>query len=162
MGRGAQAMLRCRLDLPFPTSPAGADVDSSYAWLRLTVAVVLGSIGTVGMWSIPVVLPTVQVDFSVARADASLPFMLTMFGFALGGIALGRLSDRLGIAIPLLCGIASLGVGYVGAGLPPTLWLFALPPVGVGFRARSAFSPPVGALSQMVPPRPRLAGRGVS
>src|SRR3989442_352098 len=111
MGRGAQAVLRGRLDLPLPPPPAGADVDSSYAWLRLIVAVVLGTIGTVGMWSIPVVLPTVQVDFGVARADASLPFMLTMFGFALGGIALGRLSDRLGIAIPVLCGIASLGPG---------------------------------------------------
>src|SRR5260370_7709552 len=128
MGRGAQAMLRCRLDLPFPTSPAGADVDSSYAWLRLTVAVVLGSIGTVGMWSIPVVLPTVQVDFSVARADASLPFMLTMFGFALGGIALGRLSDRLGIAIPLFPAIPGSRVGYFRPAPPPPLFPVPLPP----------------------------------
>ncbi len=137
-------------------------MDSSYAWLRLTVAVVLGSIGTVGMWSIPVVLPTVQVDFSVARADASLPFMLTMFGFALGGIALGRLSDRLGIAIPLLCGIASLGVGYVGAGLAPTLWLFALAHVVIGFGASSTFAPLMADLSQWFTRRRGIAVAVVS
>ena len=137
-------------------------MDSSYAWLRLTVAVVLGTIGTVGMWSIPVVLPTVQVDFGVARADASLPFMLTMFGFALGGIALGRLSDRLGIAIPVLCGIASLGLGYVGAGLAPTLWLFALAHVVIGFGASSTFAPLMADLSQWFTRRRGIAVAVVS
>ena len=40
------------------TFDAGAE--SPFAWWRLSVAVVLGTIGSVGMWSVPVVLPAVQ------------------------------------------------------------------------------------------------------
>src|SRR5262245_64313891 len=97
------------------TFDAGAE--SPFAWWRLSVAVVLGTIGSVGMWSVPVVLPAVQAEFGVARADASLPFTLTMLGFACGGVMLGRLSDRLGIAAPVVCGASALGLGYVVAGL---------------------------------------------
>src|SRR5579862_4616170 len=84
-----------------PTPPAGTGVDSTYAWLRLTAAVALATIGSVGMWSVPVALPAVQADFGVARADAALPFTLAMMGFAFGGVVTGRLSDRHGILVPV-------------------------------------------------------------
>ena len=76
----------------------GSPTDSAAAWLRLAVAVVLSTIGGVGMWSIMVALPAIQTDFGVSRADASLPFTMVMFGFAGGGIVMGRLADRFGIA----------------------------------------------------------------
>src|SRR3954447_15290377 len=98
-----------------------AGVESPFAWWRLAAAVVLGAVGNVGMWSVPVVLPAVQAEFAVARADASLPFTLTMVGFAFGGVLMGKLSDRFGIVAPLACGIASLSVGYISAGLAPNL-----------------------------------------
>ena len=97
-----------------------AGVESPFAWWRLAAAVVLGAVGSVGMWSVPVVLPAVQAEFGVARADASLPFTLAMMGFAFGGVAMGRLSDRLGIVAPVVCGELALSVGYIGAGLLPT------------------------------------------
>ena len=53
---------------------AGSPTDSAAAWLRLAVAVVLSTIGGVGMWSVVVALPAVQAEFGVARADASLPY----------------------------------------------------------------------------------------
>ncbi len=53
------------------------------------------------MWSFVVALPAVQADFGVARGEASLPFTLTMLGFGLGGIVLGRLADRSGIVLPV-------------------------------------------------------------
>src|SRR5215510_7805535 len=99
------------------TSPAGTGVDSSYAWMRLTAALVLGTVGSVGMWSVPVALPAVQADFAVARGEASLPFTLAMLGFAFGGVVMGRLSDRLGIVPPVAAGIVAVGLGYVAAGL---------------------------------------------
>ena len=46
------------------------DVDSRYAWMRLGVSLVLGTIGSVGMWSFVVLLPAVQADFGVARGEA--------------------------------------------------------------------------------------------
>ena len=45
-------------------------VDSTYAWIRLFVALVLGTIGSVGMWSYVVALPPVQADFGILRNAA--------------------------------------------------------------------------------------------
>ena len=44
--------------------------DSRYAALRLAITLALMTIGSVGMYVVPVVLPAVQADFGVARADA--------------------------------------------------------------------------------------------
>ena len=74
-----------------------SQAESGYAWLRLALAVLISTIGGVGMWSVVVALPAVQAEFGVARADASLPYTLTMIGFALGGVVMGRLADRFGI-----------------------------------------------------------------
>ncbi len=130
------------------TPPAGTGVDSSYAWMRLTAAVVLGTIGSIGMWSVPVALPAVQTSFGVARGDASLPFTLAMMGFAFGGVVMGRLSDRLGIVPPLVGGAIAVSLGYVAAGLAGNLWLFALAYALVGFGTSATFGPMMADLSQ--------------
>ena len=75
-----------------------AAVDSPQAWARLVIALALSTIGGVGMWSVVVALPTVQAEFGVARADASLPYTLLMIGFGVGGIWMGRMADRHGVA----------------------------------------------------------------
>jgi MFS family permease len=114
---------------PSPTaaSPGEPDViDSAKAWLRLGVAVLLSAIGGVGMWSVVVALPAIQADFGVARADASLPYMLAMIGFACGGVAMGRLADRFGIAVPLALGTVSLSLGYLAVGHAASLGQVAL------------------------------------
>ncbi|HEX4554598.1 MAG TPA: MFS transporter [Xanthobacteraceae bacterium] len=131
-----------------PISPAGTGVDSTYAWLRLTAAVVLGTIGSVGMWSVPVALPAVQADFAVARADASLPYTLAMMGFAFGGVVMGRLSDRFGIVLPVIVAAAALSLGYVAAGYATSLGVFAFAYVLIGFGASATFGPVMADLSQ--------------
>jgi len=130
------------------TSPAASGVDSTYAWLRLAAAAALGTIGSVGMWSVPVSLPAVQVEFGVPRADASLPFTLAMMGFAFGGVAMGRLSDRFGIIAPVVCGAAAIGLGYLAAGLASNLWLFALAYLLIGCGTSATFGPTMADLSQ--------------
>ena len=47
--------------------------DSRYAWTRLMLTLALMTIGSSGMYVVSVVLPAVQAEFGVARADASLP-----------------------------------------------------------------------------------------
>ncbi|HEY2135512.1 MAG TPA: MFS transporter [Xanthobacteraceae bacterium] len=131
-----------------PSSHAGSGVDSTYAWVRLSAAVVLGTIGSVGMWSVPVALSSVQAEFGVARADAALPYTLAMMGFAFGGVAMGRLSDRLGIVLPVLIAAAAIGLGYVAAGNAHSLWVFALAYVLIGFGASATFGPVMADLSQ--------------
>src|SRR5690242_9040449 len=124
------------------------EVDSSAAWRRLGFAAVIGTIGSAGMWSVPVVLPFVQADFGITRAAASLPFTLTMMGFAFGGVAMGRLCDRFGIVAAIVLGSLTLGVGFVAASLVPTPLTFALMHVLVGVGASATFGPLMADMSQ--------------
>ena len=101
-------------------------VESRYAWARLCAALALMTIGGSGMYAITVVLPRVQADFGVDRADASLPYTYTMLGFGLGGILMGRLSDRYGVMVPVIIGALGLAAGFVAAGSAASLWQFNL------------------------------------
>ncbi|MEP7295838.1 MAG: MFS transporter [Burkholderiales bacterium] len=100
--------------------------DSRYAWMRLLVVLVLMTIGSGAMYVIAVVLPAVQAEFGVARADASLPYTLMMVGFGLGGIAMGKLADRFGVMVVVLIGAAGVGSGFIAAGLSGSLLAFAM------------------------------------
>ena len=102
------------------------EADSRYAWTRLGLTLALMTVGSGVMYIVSVVLPAVQAEFGVARADASLPYTLLMIGFGFGGILMGRLADRYGVMLPLLVGAGGLGVGFVAAGLSSSLLGFAL------------------------------------
>ena len=90
-------------------------VDSPQAWYRLIVVLILSIIVGVGMWSVVVVLPAVQTDFGVDRSGASIPYVLTMVGYGLGGVIFGRFSDRFGIFKTVIIGIALMTAGYAVA-----------------------------------------------
>src|SRR5690349_8968243 len=100
--------------------------DSRYAWLRLLVTLALMTIGSGAMYVVAVVLPAVQAEFKVVRADASLPYTLLMVGFGLGGIAMGKLADRFGVMPVALLGSAGLGTGFIAAGMSGSVLGFAL------------------------------------
>jgi MFS family permease len=106
------------------------------------------TIGSVGMWSMPVALPFVQADFGITRAEVSLPFTLAMTGFALGGVAMGRLSDSFGLVVAIMLGSLALGIGYVGASLAPTPLTFALMHLLIGVGASATFGPLMADMSQ--------------
>jgi MFS family permease len=126
------------------------DIESPYAWWRLAVSLLLMTIGGSGMYSITVVLPRIQQDFAVARGDASLPYTLTMVGFGIGGIAMGRLADRFGVMAPVMLGAVGLGLGFIFSGLAPNLAVFCLVQgLFVGALGTSAtFAPLVADTSQ--------------
>lgn len=102
------------------------EVDSPYAWFRLSMSLLISMIGGVGLWSVVVILPAVEADFNLARADASLPYTATMIGFAVGGILMGRLADRFGIVVPLRFGAVALALGYILSAYAENLWQFVL------------------------------------
>ena len=87
--------------------------DSRYAWMRLLVTLALMTIGSGAMYVVSVVLPAVQAEFEISRADAALPYTLMMVGFGLGGIAMGRLADRYGVMRVVLLGAAGLGTALL-------------------------------------------------
>lgn len=122
--------------------------DTPYAWWRLALALVVSTIAGVGMWAIIVVLPAVQAEFGIGRAEASLPYTVMMFGFAFGTIVLGRMADRTGIVVPILIAGACLSTGFVIAGLAPNLLMFSLAhAVLIGVGAGTGFAPMMADIS---------------
>lgn len=125
----------------------GAEIESGYAWLRLAAELVLGTIGCIGMWSFVVALPSVQAHFGVARGEASLPFTLTMIGFGVGGMVMGRFADRRGIAWPATWGTLALGCGYVLSAFASNITQFALAQGLIGFGSSATFGPLMSDIS---------------
>ena len=116
--------------------------ESTYAWNRLFVALLLSGIGGVGMWSVIVALPAVQAEFGVGRSVAALPYTVTMISFGFGSIFMGRLSDRFGIFAPAVGGALGLALGYAAASQATSLWQFILAQgVLVGVAGSVAFAP---------------------
>jgi MFS family permease len=110
-----------------PHTPADPSlIDSRYAAWRLLATLGLVTLGNSGMYVVSVVLPAVQAEFGVGRADASLPYTLMMVALGLGGIVTGRLADRHGITRVVWVGAAAVLAGFVGAGLSGSIWTFAL------------------------------------
>ena len=98
--------------------------DSRYAWIRLAASIALSTIGGIGLWAGVVVLPFIQTDFGVDRAGASLPYTMTMIGFALGGVLMGKMADKYGIMVPMMIGSSLLGVGFIAAAFAPNYWSY--------------------------------------
>jgi len=124
-----------------------SEAESGYAWLRLAASVLIGTVGSVGMWSVVVALPAVQAEFQVARADASLPYTLAMLGFGLGAVVIGRLVDRLGVVVPVIGASLLLGVAFIASGLAPSIFVFALANFLIGVGSSATFAPLIADIS---------------
>ena len=115
--------------------------DSRQAWVQLALAVLIASIGAVGMWSVVVMLPVAQAAFGVSRAEVSLASTMMFLGFGLGGVITGRITDRFGIVAAMALSIAFLGMSFVLAGLSATLWQFLAAYFLVGLGTSATFAP---------------------
>jgi len=121
--------------------PASFTPDSRQAWVRLLLALLIGSIGGVGMWAVVVVIPVVQTEFAATRAAVSLAFTLMMFGFGLGGVIAGKITDKFGIVPAMAISIAFIGVANVLAGLSTQLWQFVAAYFLIGLGTSATFAP---------------------
>ena len=101
-------------------------IDSPQAAWRLLTTLLLMLLGNSGMYVVSVVLPEVQAEFAVSRADASIPYTLSMLGFGIGGMWMGRWADRFGIARVAALGAVGVASGFVLAGMSGGIVGFAL------------------------------------
>jgi MFS family permease len=122
-------------------------LDSRYSWTRLFLSLGLATVGNAGMWSVIVVLPALQADFGGGRGDASLPYTLTMIGFALGNLLIGRAVDRFGVARALAGAALLSGAGYVAAALSPSMLLLSVAQGIIGFGTAAFFGPLIADVS---------------
>lgn len=122
-------------------------LDSRTSWTRLSISLAIAIVGNVGMWAIIVVMPAVQAEFGVARADATLPYTLTMAGFALGNLVIGRAVDRFGITTSLIASALLIGLSTALAANSPTLTILSALQFGIGFGTAASFGPLIADIS---------------
>ncbi|MCX2862537.1 MFS transporter [Paucibacter sp. PLA-PC-4] len=125
------------------TAPADPSlIDSHQAAWRLLVTLGLVVLGNSSMYVVAVVLPTVQAEFGIGRAEAAMPYTLMMVCLGLGGIWTGRLADRHGLMPVLWVGALAVCGGFVWAGLSGSIWAFGLAHGLLGFiGSSSTFAP---------------------
>ncbi|MDP3204059.1 MAG: MFS transporter, partial [Hydrogenophaga sp.] len=110
-----------------PHTPADPSlIDSPVAVRRLLTTLALVTLGNSGMYVVAVVLPAVQAEFGVGRADASLPYTLMMVCLGIGGLFTGKLADRYGITPVLRVGALAVTGGFIWAAYSGSIWTFGL------------------------------------
>ena len=122
-------------------------LDSRYSWFRLTITLIIAVVGNVGIWIVVVVLPLVQAEFGIARADASLPYTMTMAGFAVGNLVIGRAVDRYGISPSLIGGAISVAGGFALAALSRSVPVLTASHLLIGFGTAACFGPLIADIS---------------
>ena len=126
----------------------GTQHDSGYSWIRLGLSLALAVVGNIGMWAVVGVLPEMQAEFGIGGADASLPYVATMLGFAVGNLTLGPAVDRWGIAPVLRLAAIILAAGFGLAALSGSIVVVSLVHVVLGIGASASFAPLIADVSQ--------------
>ncbi len=121
--------------------------DSAYSWIRLAITLLIATVGNVGIWAVIVILPAVQAEFGVDRADASLPYTATMVGFALGNLLIGRAVDRFGVTASLLGAMVCVAVGFSLAALSGGIGVLTALHFLLGFGTAASFGPLIADIS---------------
>ena len=122
-------------------------LDSRYAWLRLAVSLLIATVGNVGMWSIIVVMPAMQAEFGIDRAEAALPYTMTMVGFALGNFGIGRIVDRFGVTTALIGAAVMISAATALAAISPSIVIVSILQVVIGFGTAASFGPLIADVS---------------
>jgi MFS family permease len=122
-------------------------IDGLRAWRRLGLAVVAATIASVGMWSVILVLPAVQIEFGIGRGDAAFAYTATMLGFAAGNLGLGRLVDRCELAVVLAGAGLTLAAAFAMAAFSSGIVIFTLLQVVIGAASAIGFGPLIADVS---------------
>ncbi|MGC3939828.1 MFS transporter [Roseobacter sp. EG26] len=121
--------------------------DSPYSWIRLLLTLVIAMIANVGMWAIIVIMPAVEAEFGAGRALASMPYTLTMIGFAIGNFAIGKAIDRYGVTVALTGAASGIALGFGLATLSQSIWVLSAAQLLIGFSSAVGFGPLIADIS---------------
>ena len=121
--------------------------DSRYSWFRLVLTLLVAMVANAGMWAIIVIMPAVEAEFATTRADAALPYTLTMIGFGLGNFIIGRAVDRFGVTLSLIFAALAIVAGLGLAILSHSIAMLSLAQLVVGFASAVGFGPLIADIS---------------
>ena len=130
------------LNVTTPYSP-----DSLYSLTRLIITLFIAIVGNAGMWGIVVIMPNLGDEFQVSRSVLSIPYTLTMLGFALGNVFLGRIVDRFGITRAIILASLLNAFGYVCASIFDSFLALAFFHLFIGLGTAVSFGPLLADIS---------------
>ncbi|MDG1470185.1 MAG: MFS transporter [Ascidiaceihabitans sp.] len=122
-------------------------LDSRYSWIRMGLTLAVAMVINAGMWLIISIMPAMQFELGVDRADASLPYTLTMIGFALGNFFIGRAVDRFGVSLCLIGAAVGVSLGMMLAVISTSIAMISLAQLLVGFASAVGFGPLIADIS---------------
>lgn len=129
-----------------------------YRWIIVAAGGTLGCVAIGGLFSLPVFLRPIAQDTGWSTTGISTAMTLAFVALALGSIAWGYLSDRVGPRIVVLAGSLLLTTGLALASLATSLLAFQmLFGVVVGFSAAAIFAPMMACVTGWFDTRRSLA-----
>ena len=129
-----------------------------YRWIIVAAGGVLGCVAIGGLFSLPVFLRPIAQDTGWSTTGISTAMTLAFVALALGSIAWGYLSDRVGPRIVVLAGSLLLTTGLALASLATSLVAFQLLfGVVVGVGAAAIFAPMMACVTGWFDTRRSLA-----
>ena len=111
------------------------------------MALVIGLVANAGMWAVVVIMPAVEAEFALTRAETSLPYMLSMLGYGLGNFIIGRWVDRVGIATALIGASFGIAASFFAATQASDIGVLAAVHFVLGLFAAVGFAPLMSDIS---------------
>jgi MFS family permease len=123
-------------------------VEPRYRWVIVAAGAVMGCIALGAMFSLPVLLRTIAADTGWSTTGVSAAMTFGFLAMAVGSIAWGTLSDRIGARWTSLIGSVLLGAGLELASMAPSLLQFQLAfGLLVGVATSAIFAPIVACVT---------------
>lgn len=107
-----------------PERAEPTSVERRYGWVIVITSLLMMTVGSGGYFIVLVGLKLVAQDFDGLRWVPASAYSATVFGMGLGGIFIGRWSDRFGVGGPALLGSAMVVAGAWLAGTTTDRWVF--------------------------------------
>ena len=121
--------------------------DTSYAWFRLAVTLVIAIFANTGMWAVITIMPALEAEFATSRATTSLPFTMNMIGFALGNLVIGRIIDKIGVTLSVMAAAIVSAAAFLLSTVTGDIYLLAGVHLFLGFGTAAGFGPLITDIS---------------
>ena len=99
------------------------------------------------MWSVVVVMPAIESEFSIDRGKASLLYATTMVGFGLGNFLIGKIIDKFGLKLPIIVATIILVLSYLIGMISTEFWHLLILQTFMGTAAATFFGIPIQIFS---------------
>jgi MFS family permease len=109
------------------------------------------------MWSVVVVMPAIESEFSIDRGKASLLYATTMVGFGLGNFLIGKIIDKFGLKLPIIVATIILVLSYLIGMISTEFWHLLILQIFMGTAAATFFGPSMADIGNFFEKRRGLA-----